>query len=85
MPNIDKATMREKLDIAEFYADAMSGKVRELRVNTATICTPFGPEKIPYWQLRQFKAEREQQYQDCLNGVRKVFNKLKELKLCQTK
>lgn len=76
--NINKITMREKLEIAEFYADEMAGDVLELRRNTATISTPGGTEYPKYWQLREFYEERERKYKGCLSGIKRIFKRLKD-------
>lgn len=77
--NINKITMREKLEVAEFYADEMSGHVLELRRNTAAISTPAGLEHWKYWELREFKRQRDSKYKRCLEGISSIFKKLKGL------
>ena len=77
MSKIDSLMMREKLDIAEFYAQSMNGVVLELRRNTATISTPFGCEHVKYWELRQFKQERDNKHKQCMFRIKKIFTKLK--------
>lgn len=77
MSKISNLIMREKLDVAEFYANAMSGEVLELRRNTATISTPFGCEHVKYWELRDFKQERDQKHKQCVNRIKSIFKKLR--------
>lgn len=81
MPNIQKIRMRENLEVAEFYADAMRGHVIELRRNKASISTPSGIDYLTYDQLREFKRDRDAKYVKCITRVRGVLNRIKSGKV----
>lgn len=81
MSKISKIIMWENHEIADFYADAMAGDVIELRKNTATISTPAGLEHPTYWELREFKRDRDAKYVKCMTRVRGVFNRVRSGKV----